>query len=184
MFIIQILRKLFTWNISPKGDSLSADAIICHAAGESLEKTGGLVNNMLADVIFEIQSRQSKELPIIAQAEVANIIEARGIFILARSKSQKDSLQHLSTHDIALWSQDVCRLHRFKRVILVSHQGHLPRVYYVTHRECPYFTHLIIPDIPRGIYDTQNSQIRWRSFFTAWPYEMMIRIVYLFKRVM
>lgn len=180
---LALLFKIpFVWNLAPLGNPVRIDAIITHAAGPSFDPEGGSVNKHLAAIVEMWWANTGRKVPIIAQAELAAILERKGIPVFAKTKSQEECVlmgeKYIETYDVAKFHLDVCKANGWKRVLLVTHQGgHLPRAYWTT-QKLGWFEEIVVPPILTGIYDPQNKQKRWRHPWTAWPYEMAVRMFY------
>jgi hypothetical protein len=163
----------------PIGDIRRGDVIITHASGQSNNPDGGPPNNEIVRVVKEIQATRRKyglpELPVLAQGEAADLLEKNGVKVFARYMTQKEAQaqgKYIRSDDIARWHEEVCKKNGWKRPVLVSHQWHLPRAYWVTLRLCKYFDEIIVPKVGKMIIDKDNSQHWWNKKVKALGYEL------------
>lgn len=174
MRFLRLLWKCFTeWNAHPTSLE-GAQAILAHAAGENSPTDPGIENKYLSSIIKDLYYKY--KVPVFAQGELAPCLS--DIPISGKSLRQSESKSYISTFNIAEWQKTECDKIGAKKVILVSYLPHYWRAKKVTEKMG---LEVLVPPGIAEIYDSNNSQIWARYKWLNRPYEILARLMFVFK---
>lgn len=172
-FLMRLWECLTVWNLTPTSLQ-GAQAILAHAAGENSPTDPGLVNDYLGSLVRNLYHQL--HIPVIVQGELANCLKE--IPLEAKSLRQSESSTYLTSRDIAQWQKSECYKRGIRCIVLVSYYPHFCRGMWVTEK---LGLKVLVPPGLKEVYDPGNSQWWARNKFLNRPYELLIRLYFLWR---
>lgn len=180
--LFRLFQCIFNWRKPPGEGRLQDAQLIVTQAASDLE--GGLPSksNMgLADCAQHYHKMLG--IPIFPQAEVGRIIKQRGIHILGNTPFDSNtsifSSKYSGSDGVARLQKELCDEMGWSRVILIATYPHAWRARWIYERLG--LEVIIPPDLPKMKFEHKFSQKRWRWAITAYPYEFLTRLFFLYK---
>jgi uncharacterized SAM-binding protein YcdF (DUF218 family) len=126
--LVVLATSSLTGRYRPGGDQMTADCVVAvsfgYRRGEFGETLPGASNEALAEAV----ARDSRGLPVIAQAEVDDALkgvrDGRGADF--RVEDQHES-QYFGTYEVLKTTADIMRKRGWARAMLIAHPHHVPR---------------------------------------------------------
>lgn len=176
LYLRTLFGCLFTWHLKQTGNLSDGDVIITHAGGETVDSNPGKINKFLEGIVREIHKQTGSRLPIIAQGELARCIS--DLPLVGEIPRQAESEEYIDSLYVAKIHKEICDKNGWKRPILVSYHPHIWRGMMVARK---LGMEVIVPEIPRGVYDRDCSQRWMRSPWFNTPRELACRLVWLIQ---
>ena len=165
--------------IKPQGRIEEAQVIIAPAFGAGEMGDPGLANLFLGDIVGEISIKEN--LPIIAQIEVANALNALPVplKLIEVIKEHRIKGKYLDTYEVLSQAKEIMEKKGWNIAILVAHPAHLPRCKKVLEKMG---VKVIIPEgLEKIPFDSFSTQWWTRNKFAWWIREIPTRLLYKIK---
>lgn len=181
-FLRKLVKCLFVWGQpTPKGDPKDAQLIVVQSMSDCEGDVSSQTNLIVADYVCKYHERFGT--PIFPQAEVGRILEEQHIPTVGEtafySKVDLGSDEYIGSDGIARLQKRLCDEKGWTRVLVVASYPH-------AHRACWIYERLgleviVPPALPKMWFEKQFSQGRWRRPISAYPYELLARLFFLYK---
>ena len=137
------------------------------------ESGQGLTNKYLANIIS-----QKTDLPIVAQNEIAEILQDESVYCEYVIKEHQTYGAYLDTYEVLRQSFEYCKTKGWRNALIIAHSDHLWRAV-ETAKKIGF--HATAADTKMVPYDKKSNQLwtRNRSLFIS--REILTRIMYLAK---
>ncbi len=181
-----VLRRLFqcffVWGQpTPKGNPKDAQLIVVQAMSDCEGDVSSQTNLSLASYALRYYERFGT--PIFPQAEVGRIIEGQHTPIVGETAfcSTVDlwSDEYIRSDEVARLQKHLCDETGWTRVLVVASYPHAHRACWIYERLG--FEVIIPPALPKMQFEKEFSQRRWRKPISAYPYELLARLFFLYK---
>lgn len=180
--LFRLFQCVFIWR-KPSGEGCLQEAqlIVTQAASDLKDGLFSKSNIGLADCAQRYH--EILGIPIFPQAEVGRILKQRDVHILGDTPFDSNtsifSSNYSGSDGVAKLQKELCDREGWSRVILVATYPHAWRARWIYERLG--LKVIIPPDLPRMQFERKFSQKRWRWPITAYPYEFLTRLFFLYK---
>lgn len=183
-----ILRRLFecvfVWGEpTPRGNLQDAQLIVTQAMPDCAGGASSDTNVAIADLAQHLHDKLG--IPIFPQAEVGKILETRGVPLVGNTLFYGNvSLladEYIGSHGIARLQKNLCDEHGWTKVLLVVPFPHAWRALWIYERLG--LKVIVPPGLPKIKFQRNLTQRRWRRAITAYPYELLARLISLYMGV-
>ena len=180
--LLRLFQCFFVWGRpAPRGNPKEAQLIVVQAMSDCEGDVSSQTNLCVAGYVKGYYERFGT--PIFPQAEVGRILERQGIPTVGRTAFY--STVDLRSHDyvgsdgIARLQKRLCDERGWTRVLVVASYPH-------AHRACWIYERLgleviVPPALPKMRFEREFSQRRWRRPISAYSYELLARLFFLYK---
>jgi hypothetical protein len=178
----RFLQCFFVWGVpKPRGNPTHAQIILTQAMPNLEPGIPSRANVLMADFVERCQLKL--KLPIFAQGELAEVLKHRGVVLAGETPVQSTAnvlgAHYLGTFEVAGLQKEYCTQMCYSRIIPVSAAPHIWRAVWVYERLG--FKVIVPTDMPAMVFEKGLTQRRWRRAITAYPYELLARLLYLYK---
>ncbi len=176
----RIFECVFVWGEpTPKGNLQDAQLIVTQAMPDCEDGAFSDSNIATADMAERLQKELG--IPIFPQAEVGRILSSRGVKLAGTTKFfgtvALTNKEYPGSHGIARLQKKLCDERGWTKVLLVVPYPHAWRALWIYERLG--LEVIIPPRLPKIVFQKGLTQKRWDSPFTAYPYELVVRLMSL-----
>lgn len=178
----RFIQILFLWGKpEDKGLLSSAELIVVQAMSDCIGGHSSRTNYKLAALAKWYQKRLN--IPIFPQGEVGNILLKQGVVLIANSPVQStddmSSSLYITTESLAQLQKKLCDTYEWTTVLVIAPYPHAWRAIWTYEK---LGLRVIIPEnLPKMEFQKELISPRWRHRVTAYPYELLARLLYLYK---
>jgi len=139
------------------------------------------INKKMARLVGRL-SRELK-VPVVAQGDLVPALKKAGVPIFGQTRALPTQriadAEYFGSEEVVTEQKEICDKMGWGKVIVVSLVPHIQRAIWIYKKEG--FEVIIPAEMPRMIFQKDLIQPRWRKAITAYPYELLARLYFLWK---